>query len=71
MAIQDDLTLQFIPILLDLIVFHHDNHHVHIVEELVEVVELVLHDILLQERIVTFQRTGQVTLLRFEQLQGR
>ena len=49
MAIQDHLTLQLVPILLDMVVFHHNNNHIYLVQELVEVQNLVLHDFLLSE----------------------
>ena len=35
-TIQNNLTLQLVPILLDVIVLHHNDHHIHLAEELVE-----------------------------------
>ena len=49
MAIQHHFAFQLVPVLLDVVVLHHDDHHVHLREELVEVEELVLHDGLLGE----------------------
>ena len=49
MAIQNYFTLQLVPVLLNVIVLHHDNHHIHLAEELVEVQNLVLHNGLVGE----------------------
>ena len=71
-AIKYDLPLQLLPVLLDVVVLHHDHHHIHLVQELVEVQDLVLHDRLLrEERVEGLQRPGQVTLLDVQHLQGR
>ena len=49
MAVQHHLAIQLVPVLFDVVVLDHDDHHVHLREELVEVEELVLHDGLLGE----------------------
>lgn len=41
-AIKDDFTFELVPVLLDMVVFDHNDHHVHVVDELVEVAVLVL-----------------------------
>ena len=58
-AVEDDLAFQLVPVLLDVVVLHHDDHHIHLAEELVEVKNLVLDNLLLgKERIKCLQRTG-------------
>lgn len=72
MTIQNNLTLQFIPVLLDMIVFYHNDHHIHIAEELVEVQNLILHNLLLRkEGVEGLEGTGEVALLDVEHLEGR
>ena len=63
MAIQHDLPPQFVPVMLNLIVLHHNDDKVHIIQELIEVKELVLDNLLMDERIIDFQRTGEMPLL--------
>lgn len=41
-AIEDDLAFELVPILLDMVVLNHDDYHIYIVDELIEVAELVL-----------------------------
>ena len=63
-TVKDNFTLQLIPILLNVVVLNHDDYHVNLVEELVEVKNLVLYYLLLSEEgIKGLQRTGQVALL--------
>ena len=72
MAVQNDLAFQLVPILLDVVVLDHDDHHVNLVEELVEVENLVGNDFLVgEERVEALQRTGEVALLDVEHLEGR
>ena len=72
MAIQDDLPLQLVPVLLDVVVLDHDDDHVHLAQELVEVQDLVLHDLLVgEEGVEGFERTGEVTFLDVEHLERR
>ena len=52
MAIQHNFALQLIPILLDMVMLDHDNHHIHFVKELVEIQDLVLDNLLLGEERV-------------------
>ena len=40
MAVEHDLPFQLVPVLLDVVVLHHDDHHVDLREELVEVEHL-------------------------------
>ena len=49
MAVEDDLALEFVPVLLDVVVLDHDDHHIHLVEELVEIQDLVLHQFFVRE----------------------
>lgn len=70
MTVKDDFALELVPILLNLVVLHHDDNHIDVGEELVEVVVLVLDDVFLDERIIDLERTGKVTFLTFEHLEG-
>ena len=70
MAIKDDLPLQFVPILLNMVVLHHDDHHIHLVEELVKIKNLVLYNLFLsEERIKGLQRTSEMAFLDVEHLE--
>ena len=72
MAIQNDLAFKFVPILLDVVVLDHNDHHIHLGEELVEVENLVLDDFFLsKEGIEGLERTGEMALLDVEHLKGR
>lgn len=70
-TVEDDLAFQFVPVLLDMVVLHHNNHHVYIIKELIKVAKLILCNLLIfQERIVTLQWTGKVTFLQFQHLES-
>ena len=72
MAIQNHLTLEFVPVLLDVVVLDHNDHHINLREELVEVEDLVLDNRLLSEEGVEgLERPGKVALLDVEHLEGR
>ena len=67
LAIQYDLALQFVPILLDVVVLDHNHHHIHFTEELVEIQNLVRNNLLVsEERIKALQRTGEMAFLDIE-----
>lgn len=71
-AVEDDLALELVPVLLDVVVLDHDDHHVNLAEELIEVQNLILHNLFLgEEGVEGLERTGQVTLLDVEHLEGR
>ena len=70
-AVEDDLAFQFVPVLLDLIVLDHDDDHIHVVQKLVKIVELVRDDVLLDEGVIDLQRAAEMLLLAFQELQGR
>ena len=71
-AIQDDLALELVPVLLDVVVLDHNDDHIHFVQEPVEVEDLVLHDFLVgEEGIEGLEGPGEVTLLDVEHLEGR
>ena len=71
-AVEDDLALELVPVLLDVVVLDHDDDHIDLVEELVEVEDLVLHDLLVgEEGVEGLERTGEVALLDVEHLEGR
>lgn len=70
-AVHYDLAFQLVPVLLDVVVLHHDDDHVDVFQELIEVGELVFgYLVVLQEWVVALQRACQVTLLRFKELKG-
>ena len=63
MAIQNHLSLELVPVLLDVVVLDHNDHHIHLGEELVEVEDLVLDNLLLGEKGVEgLEGTGEVAL---------
>lgn len=54
-AIHYHLTLEFIPVLLDMVVLYHDYHHINILQEVFEIIKLILcYIMILQEWIITF-----------------
>ena len=70
-TVKDDLTLQLVPILLDMVVLDHDDHHVHFIKEAVEVKNLVLNYFLFSiVRVEALERPSEVALLAFEHLEG-
>lgn len=70
-AVHYDLAFQLVPVLLDVVVLHHDDDHVDVFQELIKVGELVFgYLVVLQEWVVALQRACQVTLLRFKELKG-
>ncbi len=72
MTIQNHFPLQLLPILLNMLMLHHNHHHIHFTEELVEVKDLILDDLLVgEERIKALQRPGEVALLDVQHLEGR
>ena len=71
-AIHYHLTLEFIPVLLDMVVLHHDYHHINILQEVFEIIKLILSNLMiLQERIITLQWSSQMSFLCLQELQGR
>ena len=44
-TVKDDFAFELIPVPLDMIVLHKDNHHIHIAEEPVEARVLVLYNL--------------------------
>ena len=71
MAIQNNLTFQLVPVLLDMVVLHHDDHHVNFIQELIKVQNLVLHDFFVgEERVEGLEGTSEVTLLDVDHLEG-
>ena len=70
-TIKDYLTLQLIPILLDMIVLNHDDNHVNICEELIKVIVLILCNLVAyKEWVVALQWACEMALLKFEHLEG-
>ena len=71
-AIQNHFTSELVPVLFDVVVLDHNDHHIHLGEELVEVEDLVLDNLLLgEEGVEGLERTGKVALLDVEHLEGR
>lgn len=70
-TIKDYLAFELVPVLFDMVVLYHDYNHIHIIDELIKVRELVLGNLVVsQEGIVAFQRTSKMTLLKFQHLEG-
>lgn len=68
-TIQYHLSLQFIPILLDMVVLHHDYHQIYVLQEIIEVAKLIFGDFMIfQEWIIAFQWSRQMTFLRLQEL---
>ena len=55
MAIENNLALKLIPVQRDLIVLNHNDYHIDIGEELVEIMVLVLQNVFLNEGIIIFE----------------
>ena len=71
MAVENDLVFQLVPVLLDMVVLDHDDYHLYFIEELVEVQNLVLHNLLLcEEWVESLERTSQVALLDVKHLKS-
>lgn len=70
-AVKHHLTLQPIGMSLDMVVLDHDDDHIDLGEELVEIEDLVRDDFLLgKEGVEGLQWTSQVTFLDVEHLEG-
>ena len=64
-AIKDYLALELVPILFDMVVLNHDDYHVNICKELIEVIVLVICNLVAYEEwIVALERTSEMTLLK-------
>jgi len=71
-AIENHFALQLIPVLLDMVVLDHNDHHIHFVKEMVEVENLALYNLLASEEWVeSLERASQMSFLDVEQLDGR
>ena len=52
-AVHHHFAAELVPVLLDVVVLHHNYHHVDVLQELVEVAELVLGNLIVyQERVI-------------------
>ena len=69
-AVEDDFAFEFVPVLLDVVVLHHHYHEVNVIEEGVEVVILVCHDVAGDEGVIAFERASEVALLSLKELEG-
>ena len=70
-AVENHLILQFLCILFNFVMFDHYDHEVHCVQELVQIVVLVWHDITRDIRVVDFQASGEMPFLALQQLKSR
>ena len=68
-AVKDDLVLQPLNILPDFIVFNHNHDQINAFKEFVQIVILILHQILLDPRIINLQRLAKMLSLVIEKLQ--
>ena len=71
MTIQNDFSHEFLPLPLDLIMLHHDDNQVHIVQERIKVMVLIRDESPLHQRIIYLQRFRQMPFLALEKLQRR
>jgi len=72
MAIQNHFALEFVPVLFDVVVLDHNDNHIHLGEELVEVEDLVLDNLFLgEEGVEGLKGTGEMALLDVKHLEGR
>ena len=63
-AVKNDLSLKTLLVIKDMQMLDENDHHVNVLEELVEVGVLVLSDpVVLEERVVTLERSCKVTFL--------
>lgn len=70
-TVENDLAFQALFVVENVLVLNQYNYHIHIVQELIEVVVLVLGNlVLLEERIVAAKRPRKVTLLSLEHLES-
>ena len=53
MAIQNDLALEFVPVLLNVVVLDHNDNHIDLGEELVEVEDLAQNKFFVKEKIIS------------------
>lgn len=71
-AVKNDLSLKTLLVIKDMLMLDENDHHVNVLEELVEVGVLVLGDpVVLKERVVTLERSCKVTFLSLKHLEGR
>lgn len=71
-AVKNDLSLKTLLVIKDMLMLDENDHHVNVLEELVEVGVLVLSDpVVLEERVVTLERSCKVTFLSLKHLEGR
>ena len=63
LAVEDNLALKFVPVMLDLIVLDHYDDEVDVCEECIKVVVLVRDHILLDEGVIDLQWFCEVTFL--------
>ena len=55
-----------------MIMLHHNHHHIHPIQKLIKIQHLVLHNLFLSiERIEALQRSGKMSLLTLDHLEGR
>lgn len=71
MAIQNHLASQLVHIFTDLGMLDHDDNHVNVGQERIQIVILVLDHILGDEGVVHLQTGCQMAFLAFQQLQRR
>jgi len=71
MAVQNDLPLQFVPVLLDMVVLDHDDHHIHLAQEFVEVEHLTTDHLPVKQGVIGLEGLREVALLALEELERR
>ncbi len=69
-AVEDNFAFQLVPIHLNMVMLHHNYNHIYLIEELVEIENLVRHNLLVgEEGVEALQRTSQVALLDIDHLE--
>ena len=71
MAIKDYLPCQFVHVLFNFIMLHHDHNEVSLGEKTIQIMVLILDHVLFNPRVVDFQRLSQMFLLIIQKLEGR
>lgn len=59
-TVENNLTLEFVPVLLDMVVLNHDDYHIHVSKEFIEGVILILGNLVtLEEWVVALERRAR------------
>lgn len=62
MTVEDNFAFEFVPVLHDLVMLHHNDYQINVSEELVEVVVLVLDNVFFDESAIDLRIMGHQDL---------